>query len=109
MISYVDAQTLKSWLKAAQEISVLDVREVGQFSNGHLFFASNLPYSRLEIDIQRLVPRVDTRIVLCDEGQLEIAARAAACLAEMGSPKILLLSNGVGGGKVSDRRVGVEG
>ena len=64
----VDAVTLRTWLNDAEEIALFDVREAGQFGEGHLFFAVPLPYSRLELDVTRLAPRRDVRVVLVDDG-----------------------------------------
>lgn len=101
MISNVNAETLKTWLETKQELAVLDVREVGQFSNGHLFFAGNLPYSRLEIDIYRLVPRLDARVVLCDDGLSQLAPIAALRLAEIGYSNVWVLGGGLLGWKAA--------
>jgi len=70
-VSIVDASIVRAWLNDETEIALLDVREAGQFGEGHPFFATPLPYSRLEIDAPRLVPRPDTRIVLLDD-QVEL-------------------------------------
>ena len=66
--AFIDASSVRAWLNDEAEIALLDVREAGQFGEGHPFFAIPLPYSRLEIDAPRLVPRPDTRIVLLDDG-----------------------------------------
>lgn len=58
-----DAATLKDWLHDGQEIALLDVREHGQYGEAHLFYAVNAPYSRLEFEVARLVPRKTTRVV----------------------------------------------
>lgn len=89
--SVVDAVTLKSWLHDADEIALLDVREHGQYGEGHPFFAVPLPYSRLELEIGRLVPRTSTRIILADDGD-GVAQSAAAAL---GVPLIFLHFTGV--------------
>src|SRR5258708_28968120 len=39
----------------------LDVREHGQYGESHLFYATPLPNSRLELDVPRLVPRRQVR------------------------------------------------
>ena len=64
----VDARTLKQWLQDGAELALIDVREAGQFGEGHLFFATSLPYSELELSIGRLIPRTGTRIVVQDGG-----------------------------------------
>lgn len=79
MAKQVDARTLKAWLSEPGEIALLDVREVGPYSQGHPFFAVPCHYSRLELDLPRLVPRAETRLVLLDggDGLAEKAARRA--------------------------------
>ncbi|TPG44297.1 sulfurtransferase [Roseomonas nepalensis] len=89
----VDAPTLKEWLHDGAEIALLDVREHGQFGEAHPFYAVPLPYSRLELEIGRLVPRRATRIVLLDEGD-GIALRAAARLEAMGYAAVHALDGG---------------
>jgi len=59
---------LKNMLHDGGELALLDVREEGQFGEGHLLFATPLPYSRLEAGIAPLVPRKNVRIVLSDDG-----------------------------------------
>ena len=62
----IAARTLRQWLRDGIEIALLDVREAGEFGEGHPFFAVPLSHSRLELDVVRLVPRQGTRIVLLD-------------------------------------------
>ena len=62
----VSPETLKAWLHDGREIALLGVREHGQFGESHLFHAVPLPFSRLELDITRLVPR-RVRCVVCDK------------------------------------------
>ena len=94
MTSIVKAETLKQWLHDGQEIALFDVREFGQFSNSHIFLASNLPYSRLEVDATRLVPRRGVRIVLCDDGCADLATRAASRLEALGFIHLWILEGG---------------
>jgi rhodanese-related sulfurtransferase len=75
------------------ELALLDVREDGQFGEGHLLFATPLPYSRLETGIAHLVPRKNTRIVLCDDGD-GVAERAAKRLATVGYTDLAVLAGG---------------
>ena len=90
----IDARTLKQWLQDGAELALLDVREAGQFGEGHLFFATSVPYSELELVIGRLIPRTGTRIVLHDEGDDALAARASDRLAAMGYSNLHLLAGG---------------
>src|SRR5262245_15311859 len=82
MTAYIDSPTLKAWLSDGNELALLDVREPGQFGEGHLFFAVPLPYSRLELGLPALVPNPAVRTVLCDadDGIAERSARRAEAL-----------------------------
>ena len=91
--AFVDASIVRAWLNDEAEIALLDVREAGQFGEGHPFFAIPLPYSRLEIDAPRLVPRPDTRIVLIDDGG-GIGALAARRLSALGYTNVSVLRDG---------------
>ncbi len=94
--SLVDAATLKRWLRDGTEIALIDVREYGQYGEAHLFHATPLPYSRLELEIGRLVPRRTTRVVLYDaDGTL--APDAAARLADLGYSNLHVLEQGAEG------------
>ena len=84
-------------LQDGGELALLDVREAGQFGESHLLFATPLPYSRLELDIGVLVPRKSARIVVCDDGRLGIAQRAAARLAGLGYASVAMLEGGTAG------------
>jgi rhodanese-related sulfurtransferase len=94
MSATVDAKTLKSWLHDGREIALLDVREHGQYGESHLFFGVPLPFSRLEADVGRLVPRRGTRIVVHDDGALGVAERAAARLEALGYANVHVLEDG---------------
>jgi rhodanese-related sulfurtransferase len=91
--AFVDASIVRAWLNDEAEIALLDVREAGQFGEGHPFFAIPLPYSRLEIDAPRLVPRPDTRIVLIDDGG-GIGGLAARRLSALGYTNVSVLRDG---------------
>ena len=67
------AATVKAMLADGREIALLDVREAGQYADGHPFFAVPVAYSGFEADIERLVPRRDVRMVLLDDGDWGIA------------------------------------
>jgi rhodanese-related sulfurtransferase len=89
----VDVATLRGWLADGGEIAFLDVREEGQHGEGHPLLAVNLPYSRLELDIGRLVPRLKCRMVLVDDGD-RVAEKGARRLARLGYSDIHLLAGG---------------
>ncbi|SAI47794.1 transferase [Bordetella ansorpii] len=86
---------LKHWLHDGQEIALLDVREHGLYGESHLFYAVNAPYSQLEFDAARLVPRKTTRVVVYDDGNGDATAgKAAAALAAQGYEDVTVLEGG---------------
>ncbi|PPA77182.1 sulfurtransferase [Achromobacter spanius] len=92
----IDAHTLKQWLHDGQEIALLDVREHGQYGESHLFYAAPVPYSRLEVDIVRLAPRRNARVVVYDEGGGDqTAARAVRALSDLGYQQVHRLAGGI--------------
>ena len=91
-------QALKELLMSDDELSLIDVREQGAYSDGHLLFATCVPLSRMELLIGALVPRQDTPIVLVSgEDEDGLAERAAARLTTLGYRSISLLSGGTTG------------
>jgi rhodanese-related sulfurtransferase len=97
MVASLSPRALKEWLHDGGEIAVLDVREHGQFGESHLFYAAPLPYSRLELDIARLVPRRAARCVVYDSGEadsFDVARRAAARLQALGWRNVSVLEGG---------------
>lgn len=93
-VRLIDPDALRQSLAGAGEIAVLDVREEGQFGEGHLFLAVNAPYSRLELEVPALVPRPATPVVLLDDGD-GIAERATRRLAAIGYGDVRVLAGGV--------------
>ena len=89
-----DVATVRGWLGDGGEIAFLDVREEGEHGAGHPLLAVNLPYSRLELDIARLVPRRACRVVLIDGGD-GVAAKAARRLAALDYGAVHALAGGV--------------
>ncbi|OYV42300.1 MAG: hypothetical protein B7X10_06750, partial [Burkholderiales bacterium 21-58-4] len=63
-LQLIDAPQLKEWIHDKNELALFDIREHGQYGEGHLFFAVPLPYSTLELNIYRLVPNTATRVVI---------------------------------------------
>ena len=94
MIKTVTPAGLREMLHDGRELAVMDVREEGVFSQGHMLFPSPVPLSRLELRIRDLVPRYATRIVLCD-GDDGLAERAATKLLAFGYTDISVLAGGV--------------
>ena len=90
----VDVAALRDWLGDGGEIAFLDVREEGEHGAGHPLLAVNLPYSRLELDVGRLVPRRACRVVLIDGGD-GVADKAARRLAGLGYSALHIVAGGV--------------
>src|SRR5690349_23618721 len=95
----IPATTVREWLNDKQELALFDVREAGEFGEGHPFFAIPLPYSRLELDVGRLAPRRSVRVVLIDDGADNdaIARRAATRLHALGYNRVSILQGGTRG------------
>jgi rhodanese-related sulfurtransferase len=74
----INAKQLRDCFDDGHELSVIDVREEGVYSrDGHLLRVTNIPLSVLELRVRALLPRLATRIVVCDggEGLADIAAK----------------------------------
>jgi len=93
MTKFLEVETVRGWLADGGEIGFLDVREEGRHGSGHPLLAVNLPYSRLEREIARLVPRRSCRIVLLDDAD-GVAAKAARRLEGLGYGGIHVLAGG---------------
>lgn len=104
MIPSIDPVVLFDRLASAAPPVLLDLREEGVFGKGHLFFATNLALSHLELNIRRLVPRYSTSIVLCDgggkgddENAAGLAERGAEKLVKYGYSAVSILAGGLAG------------
>ncbi|HEV2674896.1 MAG TPA: rhodanese-like domain-containing protein [Aliidongia sp.] len=95
----IPAETLKRFIGDEEELAILDVREEGVFSQGHLLFATSAPLSQLELRIDKLVPRRATRVVVVDEDGGDLGQRAARRLFDLGWKNIVTLRDGIGGWK----------
>jgi rhodanese-related sulfurtransferase len=104
MAKPIAPRTLKSWLHQSGEIALVDVREAGQFGEAHLLYAVPLPYSRLELDVGRLVPRLTSPIVLCDDGD-GLTTLAAHRLEALGYGDVHVLDGGTEGWRVAGFRL----
>ncbi len=77
-----------------KELAIIDVREVGEYGEGHAFLAVNIPYSRLEIQIKRLLPGKKVPIILFDSGN-SISEIAAKRLKQKGYSDLAIVEGGV--------------
>jgi rhodanese-related sulfurtransferase/predicted metal-dependent enzyme (double-stranded beta helix superfamily) len=91
----IDAVALKAALRGGDELALFDVREEGEFADGHLFHAVPLPLSRLELRVAALAPRRGVAVVIMDGGDGAIARQAARRLAQAGYGDISILDGGL--------------
>lgn len=91
IINKISPATLKQWLHDGEEVSVLDIREHGQYGEEHLFYVVSVPYSKLEVEVARLVPRKNVRMVLVGDEQGLITSKAFQRLLAMGYQNVNML------------------
>ncbi len=103
-VARISAQTLKTQIKDGGEIAILDAREEMAFGKRHLLLASCVPLSRMELMIDDLVPRRDTRVIWCDDGE-GYAALAAERMAGLGYSDVSILDGGVAAWEAADFRI----
>lgn len=97
-VACIEAAALKKELANGQELALVDVREQGQYGEGHPFHAVPLAYSRLELDAGRLIPNFAVSIVLLDDGCGDtLGLRAARRLQAMGYQQVRVLKDGASG------------
>jgi rhodanese-related sulfurtransferase len=89
----IDAQTLRTWIEDGQELALLDAREDGEFGAEHLFWAVPCGMARREIRARALLPRLDTRICVTDDGR-GVAQTLAAWLETIGCSDVSVLDGG---------------
>lgn len=92
-INKISADDLKTLLVEPKEYSFLDVREHGQYGEGHPFFCVNAPYSIIEACVPLLVPRLDTFCILMDAGN-GISELVHTRMTAMGYTNLVVLNGG---------------
>ena len=93
MMAKVSPRAAKAIVHSGQEVAFLDVREAGQFGEGHPLFAVPCPYSLLENRAPRLAPRRSVAIIVIDAGD-GVGERAMSRLARMGYEDISIVEGG---------------
>jgi len=88
---------LERMLGDGDEIAVVDVREHGEYGEGHLLFCVSVPWSRFELDLPRLVPNRRVRMVVYDQADGAVAAKAAAAATALGYTHVARLDGGLEG------------
>ncbi len=89
----IAAAEAKAHIHDGEEIAFLDVRETGEFGEGHPLFAVPCPYSRMEARIGALAPRRNVRVLLIDGGD-GVAERAARALERLGYSSVNWIAGG---------------
>lgn len=92
----VEPGAVRDMLSDGQEIAFFDVRENGQFGDGHPFFAVSVPYSKFETRLVQVAPVTSVRMVLYDndDGIDELAAARAEAL---GYTNVSIMKGGAAG------------
>ena len=96
MTNTTSAEALRDALLDDEELALVDVREVGAFSRAHLLWANCIPFSQLELQVDALIPRRTTRIVLCDADE-SLARLASQRLSHLGYTQVEVLEGGING------------
>lgn len=86
-IQEVSIEEVKAKLAAGEEFRLLDVREGEEYARGHLPGAESLCKGIIERDIEKLVPDLETPVVLYCGGGFR-SALAADNLQRMGYKKV---------------------
>ena len=93
MAKTIAASQVKEWLSDGHEIALADVRENGQYGDGHPFFAVSLPYSIFEKRLIETVPNPGVRLVLYDNAD-GMAGLAAARAEQLGYSNVAVMDGG---------------
>src|SRR6187551_465306 len=91
---------IRAALLAREEIALIDAREEGPFADAHPLFAASLPLGRLELEVLDRIPRLTTRIVVCDAGE-GVAELARTRLLSIGYRDVSVLDGGIQGWRAS--------
>lgn len=96
----ISPETLKEFLSDGFEIALIDIREHGQYGEGHPFFSVNCPFSTLEYRMPLLVPCHASRVILFDQSDEGIARQAVERVRKgMGYTNVFVLKGGADGWK----------
>ena len=90
----ITPETVRSWISDKEEVAFIDVREIGQHTNGHPFFSISIPYSLFEFNIKILVPNKQTRVILIDNNN-GISDLVYNIAHQMGYSNISIIEGGV--------------
>jgi rhodanese-related sulfurtransferase len=103
-IKRIDARALKVALHDGLEIALLDAREEQTFGERHILMAACMPLGRIEVLADDMVPRRQTRVVVCDDGG-GLGERAAQRMADLGYSDVSVLDGGIAAWESADYRI----
>ncbi|HEX7858330.1 MAG TPA: rhodanese-like domain-containing protein [Sphingobium sp.] len=89
-------QEIRIALLARREIALIDVREEHDFAQGHPLFAAQIPLRLIEAEARWRIPRLDTPVVVYDDGE-GLAEAAVEQLRALGYTDVALLTGGLAG------------
>jgi len=79
----IDAKTAKAAFESQSDITIIDVRTVGEFSTGHVIDAINIPLDIVEESVLEQFPNKDEKLyIYCRSGNR--SAQAANLLVKQG-------------------------
>ena len=92
----ISPEAVRALIRSDQPYALIDLRESGAFSSGHLFLASCLPLSRLDLLAPIKLPVKHLPIVLlsASDDDADLTERGAAVLGQAGYTQIQVLEGG---------------
>lgn len=91
-VAEISAEEVRSRLEAKRPLVILDVREPGEFANGHIPGARLIPLGQIQARLGELDPNREL-IVVCRSGRR--SAQAALSLARQGFSRVLNMTGGM--------------
>ncbi len=95
-IKEIKPQELKALLDSQKTSCLIDVREDSEFSSGHIPTAEHISKGVIERDIEKIIPDLQTPIVVYCSGGFRCAL-VAKSLEDMGYTNVLSLETGLQG------------
>jgi len=95
-MSFTPFHQVRQALLDRTEIALLDVREEDVFAQAHPLFAANLPLNRIHADARTRIPRLNTPVVVYDDGE-GLAKPAMQALRALGYHQVTRLTGGLQG------------
>ncbi len=95
-IREADVDQVKRWLDGGEQLTLIDVREEGEYAAGHLPGARHIGKGVIERDIETKVPDTSTPLVLYCGGGFR-SALAADAIQKMGYTNVISMDGGWSG------------